>query len=542
MICNKCGAQCDGNQAFCLKCGSPIQLTADFNLIEKELASNIDELMNELESDGETLSEEADELKTVDVPLDEIKMDLKVLDINRGEMKADDDINEDDDITPVFIPNTRRETKGKTSGSVAKNKSSKSGKTKKIYGIIGGVVAVVAVAIIIIFAFGGDNDDNSATKSFGDYYASAESFYNSGEMDKALEDAYEALKIISSDADEIKIRKLIHNVYVQQNFSGAIYLENIERLMALGDTSEDYYAAVIDKYIEEGNTELLLSVMKNITEEQARKYFGENYVEAPKASKESGEFKNYVNVELTAAEGCSIYYCINADITDTAIEYNGEIAITEIGGQTVTAYAVSEKGIPSYTVQFVYNVVEGEAEGPVVSPASGIYTVPTQITINVPEGSKAYYTYTKDGEKPTVSSTEYKEPVDMLMDAEVFMAILVDEYGNVSEVTKIQYKYKPGRNETLSSGKDKVWAYYKNSGKINQDGNLADGSVLTVEYENAAVLENVEYYIYGAIATLTQEENSTITGITYVGVNTYDGTVVEGLIQAGDEFVLPEKE
>ena len=56
MRCNKCGAQCDDNQAFCLMCGSPLQISTDFNEIELELASSIDELMNELESD--TVAEE----------------------------------------------------------------------------------------------------------------------------------------------------------------------------------------------------------------------------------------------------------------------------------------------------------------------------------------------------------------------------------------------------------------------------------------------------------------------------------------------------
>ena len=38
MKCSKCGAECNENLAFCLECGNPLQLMADFNLIEKELA------------------------------------------------------------------------------------------------------------------------------------------------------------------------------------------------------------------------------------------------------------------------------------------------------------------------------------------------------------------------------------------------------------------------------------------------------------------------------------------------------------------------
>ena len=172
-------------------------------------------------------------------------------------------------------------------------------------------------------------------------------------------------------------------------------------------------------------------------------------------------------------------------------------------------------------------MIDGEAVGPVISPSSGIYTEPTQITIQVPEGSKVYYTYTKDGEKPSQASTEYTEPVDMLMNAEIFMAIAVDKYGNVSEVTKMQYKFKLKRNETLSSAKDKVWSFFTSSGKVDAEGKFEDGSVLTVDYEDAAIIDNAEYYIYRAVGTLTQEEMITTTSITYLAVNTFDGTVID---------------
>ncbi len=542
MVCNKCGTQCEENQAFCLNCGNPIQLTADFNLIEKELASNIDELMNEIEANGEGFSEEVDEPKTIKVSSDEISMGLKVVDVNRTEVSSFDiddfeDIDEED-IEPVLPPTTRKEIVKKSSSTSNTRKTKNS--NKKIFAIVGSIVAVIAiVAVTFVFILGGDDSDSNA-KNFGDYYASAEAAYNTGNMDKSLEDAYEALRLIKGDADEIKVRKLIHNIYNQQNFTGAIYLQNVEALIKLGDTSEDYYGVIVEKYISEKNTELLMKIMENVGVDKAKEYLGDSFIDVPIANQESGEYINVVALKLTAAKGCKIYYCINDDISKVATEYGEEIIINEVGEHVVSAYAVSEQGVPSFITKYSYKVIEGEAAGPVVTPASGIYTEPTKITIQIPEGGKAYYTYTQEGEKPTQASTEYKEPIDMRMDAEIFMAIVVDKYGNVSDVTKVQYKFKLKRNETLSSGKDKVWAFYTNSGKINEEGILADGSVLTVNYETAAIINNAEYYIYTAVTTLTQEETITTTGITYLGINTYDGTVVEGLIQAGDDFLLPE--
>ena len=133
MICSKCGAECGDNQAFCPKCGNPIQLMADFNLIEKELASNIDEFMAEIENEkGQQQqteeNDEFEEMKTIDVPLDEINMELKMVDISRNhpttvmpDISGLDDDEDEDDISPVYIPDRK----------IDKNENCKKKKNKK---------------------------------------------------------------------------------------------------------------------------------------------------------------------------------------------------------------------------------------------------------------------------------------------------------------------------------------------------------------------------------------------------------------------------
>ena len=86
MKCSKCGAECNDNLAFCLECGNPLQLTADFNLIEQELANSIGAFMDEIENEDKESFEVEEDMKTIDVPLEEINMELKVVDINRGIM------------------------------------------------------------------------------------------------------------------------------------------------------------------------------------------------------------------------------------------------------------------------------------------------------------------------------------------------------------------------------------------------------------------------------------------------------------------------
>ena len=114
MKCSKCGAECNDNLAFCLECGNPLQLMADFNLIEKELANSIGAFMDEIEDEDKGSFEVEEDMKTIDVPLDEINMELKVVDINRGAVNSktvlEDDLlfEEEEEITPVALPLEKR--------------------------------------------------------------------------------------------------------------------------------------------------------------------------------------------------------------------------------------------------------------------------------------------------------------------------------------------------------------------------------------------------------------------------------------------------
>ena len=54
MKCRKCGEECNENQAFCLRCGNPIEVIPDLNIIEEELANNVGELMDEIKQEEKT--------------------------------------------------------------------------------------------------------------------------------------------------------------------------------------------------------------------------------------------------------------------------------------------------------------------------------------------------------------------------------------------------------------------------------------------------------------------------------------------------------
>ena len=549
MRCNKCGAQCDDNQAFCLMCGSPLQISTDFNEIELELASSIDELMNEIESD--TIAEEEEEqeelLKTIDVPIEEINMGLKVVDIKRQQDVSIDLMldDEEEDIEPILIPSERpvkrqprEDIEPANNKKKAPAKKSKKNSNAKLYGIVGAVCAVIAILAVVLIVVLGGAGKREMPKTFENVYAEAESKYNAGDKAKALELAIEARDIVdaANGAEEIKARKLIHKIYVDLNYSGKVFLDNVKALMELGDTSEDYYASLFTKYISGANTDMLRELIAAVGVEQAKTYMGDAYVEAPTSTVASGQHKNVVVTELKAGVGCDIFYVINGDIDSASEEYTKIIEILTPGEYKLETYAVDVNGIPSAVVTYNFTIVEGEAAAPVVTPSAGTYSEDTFISITVPEGGKAYYTY--DGTEPTTSSTEYTEPVAMINGNNVFKAIVVDKYGIVSEVTSKTYILRLKRNETPTSAEDKVWGTLEQAGTIDKDGYTVTGTKVDVSYENAVEIDGREYYIY--VIVETSEDGTSTSTLSYSAVDTHSGVVIEGVLVAGDSYILPE--
>ena len=76
-----------------------------------------------------------------------------------------------------------------------------------------------------------------------------------------------------------------------------------------------------------------------------------------------------------------------------------------------------------------------------VTPAAGTYYDAQSISIQVPAGSTAYYTW--DGSTPTQDSDVYSEPLEMPQGNNVLSVLVVDDHGLASPVIRYNYIYLP---------------------------------------------------------------------------------------------------
>ena len=533
MKCSKCGAECNDKLAFCLECGNPLQLTADFNLIEQELANSIGAFMDEIENEDKESFEVEEDMKTIDVPLEEINMELKVVDINRGMVSSrtvlDEELlfDDEEDITPV--PTSKRRKKNEK----------KKNKKFVIIGLVTAILAIISLVLVLILGGPEEKEETPVVKDYAYYYELAEKDLNKSELDTALDNALLALDNALSDENIVEVRLLIKSIYEAQKYTGDYYMENLAELFKLGENSQENAATLLGYYSQKNDSEGMLNMFDIVTEDMARETLGEEFIEKPEVNLPSGEYNNVIKIEISADKGSTVYYAVyKTGVNVEYAEYKNPIEVAELGEFTLSAYSVNADGKVSYKAICTYTIVEGEITGPVVTPGEGTYTEPTEITVQVPEGGKVYFTY--DGTEPTIESEEYKEPIDMLKGVNTFKALAIDKYGNKSAVVTLTFNLKLKRNENVTSAKDKVWNYYYNNGLIDAQGIMADGSILEVNYHNAYDIDNGEYYVY-EVVTKSADGLTTIS-ISYAGVNTYDGTVAIGLVEDGESFKIPESE
>ncbi|MCR5784275.1 MAG: chitobiase/beta-hexosaminidase C-terminal domain-containing protein [Eubacterium sp.] len=322
-----------------------------------------------------------------------------------------------------------------------KEEEEKRKKKKTLTIIIGVLVALIILFAVIIGAVTAGNHN----KSFDYQYDKALEQYSDENYDKALEYLNNALSI---DGSSIDARILMAECYIGlEDYDSAeeILLEVTE----LEADNKDAYILLIDIYTEQDDYDSLLSLAKSSDDEDIIELFNDVLVGSPIISVRGGEYTETLTVELSGDDGCSIYYTTDGtEPTEDSALYSEAVEIGD--GETVlNAICVDSEGHMSLCSTETYNITLTAPEAPSVSLSSGTYTTQMEITVTVPEGATAYYTW--DGSTPTASSIEYTGPVQILEGNNIFSVVICDKNGLYSPVTSRTYVYIPEEEETTDT-------------------------------------------------------------------------------------------
>lgn len=199
-------------------------------------------------------------------------------------------------------------------------------------------------------------------------------------------------------------------------------------------TNVELYQAAIDFYVKTEQKDKISSLLEGCEDKVLAAVSG--YVsEMPEFSLDEGTYPEVQQVALNG-EGTIYYTTDNTEPTKSSTKYEEPVLLDE-GTTTIRAVSYNKKGIPSLITARTYTIEIPVEDAPAVTPSTGQYTEATQITIQVPEGYKAYYTM--DGTTPSAGSNLYTGPLDMPEGTTIFSAILISDNGKMTQITKRNY-------------------------------------------------------------------------------------------------------
>lgn len=389
MNCKKCGAEIENGLMYCPKCGESIQLVPDYNVLEEELLSKVVEDKNKNKDDK----------------------------FATGVYKY---IEKTEVVTPV-------DTSSKSNTTSHEPKIF----TKKICILL--FTAIITVAIIsalVIIPYVGNHSYDSVMNMAVD----AE---NNAEYAKALgyyEEAYEL-----DDSSYEVIYGLGRMYYRVKDYENAIIY--LKEALIIDPENKKIYTYLLNSLSALDDSDGIYDLAQSAPNDDIKDLISAYIMMPPSFSYEAGEYDKDFLLQLTANGDYQIFYTVNGKNPTTSGKlYSKPIQITE-GTTVVKAVTQNSSGEYSDVATVEYTVTYKQLGLPVVTPTDGVFTQKVMISVEVPEGCTAYYTW--DGTSPVRNGIQYTEPFPIIEGTSVLSVVLVDEDGNVSPTYHGNYIYQP---------------------------------------------------------------------------------------------------
>lgn len=381
----------------------------------------------------------------------EIKSDYKVCPFcgKTIQIVPDYSVYDEDDIN-IILESTKdvkkkneNEKEQREARARAKQKAAEEAKKRKTKLTI----TCVAIACVLFVVFGFVAKifiDKNNSSSYAHQMKQGDSAMFSGNIEEA-EKYY--LKALELKPEDINVRLELADLYLEKED-----IKNAEKLLKevieKDSVNYDAYRMLYDIYTETGDTDAVLKLKEGVTNNKILAIFSEYSVDTPLISMEGGTYKEDIKLTISAKKNVEIYY--NTEGLDPRTEgtkYKGAFEIKGEGMHTVKAVTKNELGVYSDIVSETYVIKYEVPADPVVTPSGGTFDKETYISLSVPSGCTAYYTW--DRTDPTEESTKYVSPVLIPEGENVFSIIIIDdETGLTSGIYRSKYKYTVAETET----------------------------------------------------------------------------------------------
>lgn len=301
------------------------------------------------------------------------------------------------------------------------------------------LTAIVGFLVLLVIAFlvrmHISNEGKEAEPGYYMQFVQALADSNDKKANACLEQS------ISEASDPLNDRFWMAWLYGKQGKSEK-QIDVLKQILSID--GENIYACreLIRVYVEAGDFEKLHEFYDACAGSRLTALFVDYLVEPPVIELPEQPMREGDYLTITALDGLNVYYTLDGSspITNGTLYY-APIRLSA-GAYTLQATACNEEGYYSSVVSQELTVEKYYQLGmPQVTPDSGEYLTPQTIFVNVPEGCSAYYTW--NGSNPTTASKKYNGGISMPEGNNVLSVILVDAYGNMSSVQRVNYIYMP---------------------------------------------------------------------------------------------------
>ncbi len=449
MICRHCGANIPDDQMVCPECGAEVQIVPDYNplddVLAREVKGSVEGATRQIQTDDirryrrGSGGQNANATRVLSQgEMDRIRRDQRYGDLRQGAASGRRNTDElrRQRQTTGNVQHPRQGTgemrrPRQNTGDLKRQRQQKrleaaKRKRRNLLITLFVILALIVAGVVIVY-------QNSYTgmirKGYNaiqekDYTAAERYFERAVNKDRSRPEAYVGRAEIYIDQDDLDS--------AEEVFQDAIQTQ---------PSNVKLYQAAIDFYMDTEQAGKISELLQNCEDRTVLDAVSDYISSAPVFSPEEGTFEEVQEITLTSETSGDIYYTLDGSdpSAESGTKYTEPILLQEEGEFEIRAVSVNSRGIPSVVSSGTYIIQFPIADAPAVTPSTGQYSQPQQITITVPDGYTAYYTM--DGTTPTVSSTQYTGPVAMPENAQtIFMAILVNNNnGKATEATTRNY-------------------------------------------------------------------------------------------------------
>ena len=396
MRCPKCETEIENGLIYCPNCGESIQLVPNYDILEEELLTSIVEDKRKVVTGIDKFAEGV-------YKIPEVQPESQI----QPEAENDKKLNWIDFVKEKLI-------------ALYKN-------------VVFRVAAVFVLSLLIIIGI--YSGYKAYTNSFSylyeqaqlaekkEKYTDAVYFYRQASI--ADENSYEAFYNLGRMCFEIGDYEGCKNAML--------------KALELDENTTEVYSCLVNSYVNLHETKAIYDLLGNTSNQAIQELITSFIIFPPLFSHEEGEYNQDIDLELSSVDGYNVYYTTDGkDPTNQGFKFRYGLTLTE-GTTTVKAVCCSPEGEYGEIITKTYTIAYDAPAMPIVTPSGGLFFENTMISIEVPEGSKAYYTW--DGTVPTETSNCYNGPFSVIPGSSVLSVVIIDKHGNSSSLYQSEFYF-----------------------------------------------------------------------------------------------------